>query len=63
LEARSVQVLVYVRDLKITGGNAEVVESMGITKKAIHKLMKRKRLEIDGGTKGRFVDLKVGITA
>jgi hypothetical protein len=54
--------LVYVRDLKIAGGNAEVVDNSGITKKAFHKLMKRKKLEIDGGTKARSVDLKVGIT-
>jgi hypothetical protein len=48
--------------LKITGGNAEVCENKAIRKKAIHKLMQRKKLQIDSGTEARFVDRKVGIT-
>jgi hypothetical protein len=38
-------------DLKITGGNAEVAENKRLAKKAIHKLMKRKKLKIDGTRK------------
>jgi hypothetical protein len=47
--------------LEITGGNAEVAENKRIAKKAIRKLMEGKRLEIDGGMKAWFGDLKVGI--
>jgi len=50
-------------DLKITGGNAEVVENKGITKKAIHKLMQRKKLQIDSGAEALSMDVKMEITA
>jgi hypothetical protein len=44
-------------------GNAEVGEKKGVVKKAIHKLVKRKKLEIDNGTEALSMDLKVEITA
>jgi hypothetical protein len=44
--------------LEITGGNAEGAENKEIAKKATRKLMEGKTLEIDGGTKTCFADLR-----
>ena len=47
--------------MEITGGNAQGAENKGIAERAIRKVMQGKKLKIDGGTKARFADLKVGI--